>query len=80
MTDMTEDQILARAREIGAARYKARQAALEVERGRKQEHLKLKLKQDIEMIIPTERGEISEDQLARVLDAVAEYKDDLEYL
>lgn len=77
MTDMTEDQILARAREIEAARLSRARKANDERKRLERERVNLKFRQEVEAVLGQE---LSEDQLARVLDAVAEYKDDLEYL
>lgn len=80
MPDLTEDEILARARDIGAARHRARQRELEDQRAVKRVQIEQKLKQDIETIIPADDGKISDDQLGLCITAFEEYNDAMGWL
>jgi hypothetical protein len=79
-SELTEDEILRRANKIRNARLKKVREDLLEQARREREHLKLKFKQDIEIIIPTDDGEISMEQLQRVIDAAKEYFEALDCL
>jgi hypothetical protein len=77
---MTEDEILARARDIGNARHKARQRELEHQRHVNRVQNEQKLKQALEAVILAGSGEISDDQLQLCITAFEEYNYATEWL
>jgi hypothetical protein len=76
--DMTEEEILERAREIDAARLGRAREANKVRKIREREQAREKFRQRIEAVF--DLPGITDDQLNLVITAAQEYNDSMEWL